>query len=92
MAKKAPRRGRSKKSKPAPERRPNLELLLRFGGEITLGPVGPIQCTAVACEDRNMTVALVRQPRETLEELLDRLDSSLRWAWENEENVDEINP
>jgi hypothetical protein len=38
-----------------------------------------------------MLAALVRRPRESLEELLARLDAAIGDAWENDVFTDEIN-
>jgi hypothetical protein len=35
---------------------------------------------------------LVRRPRESLEDLLTRLDEAIRMAYEEEQYTDEINP
>jgi len=38
-----------------------------------------------------MLAALVRRPRESFEELLDRLDAALQKCWNDEIYIDEIN-
>jgi hypothetical protein len=53
--------------------------------------VGPIRCAAVACDEHQQFAALVRQPGESLEALLNRLDAALQRAWQHEEFIDEIN-
>jgi len=70
----------------------NLEALLDGRGEITIGSIGPIPCVATASDEDMTYVMLQRRPGEPLGALLDRLDATLAWAWENEELVDEINP
>ena len=70
----------------------NLEALLDARGEITIGSIGPIPCVATASDDDITYATLQRRPGEPLGDLLDRLDATLAWAWENEELVDEINP
>ena len=47
--------------------------------------------TAVASDQHNMLVALVRRPGETLHHLLDRLEQALGPAIEDQLFVDEIN-
>jgi hypothetical protein len=47
--------------------------------------------TAVASDEHNMLVALVRRRRETLHQLLDRLEQALGPALEEQIYVDEIN-
>ena len=58
---------------------------------MALGRVGPVRSAAVASDGDQMLAALVRRPRESLEELLTRLDEALERRWEDEELVDEIN-
>jgi len=79
--------GRSQKS----GRWKNLDSLIRGNGDVTLGRVGPVHCAATAADGDQMLVALVRRPRETFEELLDRLDTALWKRWEEDVFVDEIN-
>jgi hypothetical protein len=69
----------------------NLDHLIRENGDVTLGPVGPIRCAAVAADGGQMLAALVRRPRESFEELLDRLDAALQKRWDDEIYIDEIN-
>jgi hypothetical protein len=63
-------------------------------GDITLGGIGynpSLRYTAVASDEHNMLVALVRRSGETLHQLLDRLDRALGPALEDQVFVDEIN-
>jgi hypothetical protein len=62
-------------------------------GEITLGAINhsSLRYTAVASDERNMLVALVRGRGETLHQLLDRLERALGPALEDQIYVDEIN-
>jgi hypothetical protein len=69
----------------------NLDHLIRGNGDVTLGHVGPIRCAAVAADGDQMLAALVRRPRESFEELLDRLDAALPKRWDDEIYIDEIN-
>jgi hypothetical protein len=69
----------------------NIDFLVRGNGEVTIGRVGPIRCAAVAADGDQQLAALVRRPRESLEDLLLRLDAALQRAWDDDVFVDEIN-
>jgi hypothetical protein len=69
----------------------NLDVLIRGNGDVTLGRVGPVPCAAVAADGDQMLAALVRRPRESFEELFDRLDAALQRRWDDDVFVDEIN-
>ena len=69
----------------------NVYHLIRGNGDVTLGRVGPIRCAAIAADGDQMLAALVRRPRESFEELLDRLDAALQKRWNDEIYIDEIN-
>jgi hypothetical protein len=69
----------------------NLDFLIQGNGDITLGRVGPIDCAATAADGDQMLVALVRRPRESLEQLLDRLEAALQKRWDDDVFIDEIN-
>jgi hypothetical protein len=62
-------------------------------GSISLGAINhsSLGYTAVASDEHNMLVALVRNRGETLHQLLDRLDRALGPAIEDQLYVDEIN-
>jgi len=62
-------------------------------GTISLGVVNhsSLGYTAVASDEHNMLVALVRSRGETLHQLLDRLEQALGPALEEQIYVDEIN-
>jgi hypothetical protein len=74
---------------------PNIEAFFEAGeGDISLGGIGynpTLRHTAVASDENNMLVALVRRPGETLHQLLDRLEQALGPAIEDQIFVDEIN-
>ena len=78
--------------KPPQGRWPNIDWLVRGEGEITIGRIGPIRCAATAADGHNALAMLVRQPRESLDELLSRLDEAIRIAVEQDVYTDEINP
>lgn len=63
-------------------------------GDITLGAIAyhsTLRYTAVVSDQHNMLVALVRRSGETLHQLLDRLESALGPALEDQIILDEIN-
>jgi hypothetical protein len=62
-------------------------------GSISLGAINDssLGYTAIASDDHNMLVALVRERGETLHQLLDRLERALGPAIEEQIYVDEIN-
>ena len=71
---------------------PTLQAFIDDGGHIDIGRIRPIDCVAIANDERTMYVALQRRRGETLMELLSRLDTSLKHCLDNDEFVDEINP
>ena len=62
-------------------------------GTVSLGAINDASLgyTAVASDEHNMLVALVRNRGETLHQLLDRLEKALGPALEDQIYVDEIN-
>jgi hypothetical protein len=68
-----------------------IDSLVDGDGEITIGRVGRIRCAAVASDGHNAIAMLVRRPRESLQDLLTRLDDAIRLAVEEETYTDEIN-
>ncbi len=71
---------------------PRLEaFVLDAGGTISVGPIRPIACAAVASDEYVMYVALQRRRGETLMQLLARLEESLGPALDEDQYVDEIN-
>lgn len=65
--------------------------MLDEDGNISVGPIGPIACAAVASDKHVMYVALQRRREETLMQLLARLEKSLGPALDEDQYVDEIN-
>jgi hypothetical protein len=56
----------------------NLEAFIDSGrGQITIGPVKPVRCAALASEGCTALVSLVRRDGETIANLLARLDLAL---------------
>ena len=79
-----------KRSKPQPGQI-NLEALIEGGGEITIGSVPPFECVATANDEHNCLAMLVRQPKESLDVLLQRLDAAIEAAYEYDHFIDEVN-
>jgi hypothetical protein len=48
--------------------------LFESGGNISIGPIRPIKCAAVASDDHGMLAALVRRNDESFSDLMRRLD------------------
>lgn len=69
----------------------NIDALVKAGGEITIGKIGPVRCGATAADEDQSLAMLVRRPGKSLEELLDRLDGAIVNAWDEGEYIDEIN-
>ncbi len=69
----------------------HIEALIDNGGEITLGPIGPIECAATAADYHNAPAMLVRREGETLNALLKRLDKTIVKFYADGEITDEIN-
>lgn len=70
----------------------NIEALIADRGDITVGPIGPIDCAATAADGHNALAMLVRRDGETLNALLKRLDRAIARYHETDETTDEINP
>jgi hypothetical protein len=70
---------------------PNIAALIDNGGQITIGALRPIACAAIANDDHDCLAMLQRKPRETLHQLLARLDAAIALAWDTGEFSDEIN-
>jgi len=61
-------------------------------GQITIGEIPPIRSAALAAEGKKVRVALVRRDKETVAELLLRLDTSLGKSIAENTHVDEVLP
>jgi ribosome assembly protein YihI (activator of Der GTPase) len=77
--------------RPKPARLKNIEELVNGNGDITIGRIGPVRCAATAADRDQQLAMLVRRPKESLEQLLERLDMAIGKAWDEQEYVDEIN-
>jgi hypothetical protein len=90
-----PRGVRRPSPPPASTPWPTIEAFFEAGeGDISIGVIDHVpglRYTAVASDEHNMLVALVRNPRETLHEFLDRMEAALGPALEDQVFVDEIN-
>ena len=75
----------------APAFLPSIAALIHDGGQISIGALPPIQCAAVANTEYSCLAMLQRKPGETLQQLLERLDSAIERALETDELIDEIN-
>lgn len=71
---------------------PQLQELIASGGTISIGAIHPIPCAAIANDEHNMLAALVRRDKESLVDMLKRLDGAVGKALEHDEFTDEINP
>jgi hypothetical protein len=69
----------------------NIELLIEDGGDITVGPVGPVECVATAADGHNAIAMLVRRDGESISALLKRLDRAIKRFYETDEPTDEVN-
>lgn len=70
---------------------PNLARLIAHG-QITLGVIRPMGCTAVAHDGRHSLAMLRRRRGESFLQLLARLDSAVHKALTEQIFTDEINP
>lgn len=70
---------------------PNIENLIDGDGQITIGCIAPIGCAAVASDGHQSLAMLMRRDRETLAQLLMRLEAAIDLAYEEGDFIDEIN-
>ena len=63
-----------------PDFLPNITALVNNGGEVTVGAMPPVRCAATACADYGCLAMLQRRPRESLQQLLERLDAAIELA------------
>ena len=70
---------------------PHIEEFVEHGGNITIGPIGSIECAAVAADHHSMLAALVRHDGETFNTLMARLDHAVDLAINHDALTDEIN-
>ncbi len=86
-----PSRGLTARAATPDEPWPNLQDLLDDDGNLTIGQIMPIPCAAIAADEYTMRVALIRQPNESLAELLVRLDLALGEVNATGDSIDDIN-
>lgn len=63
----------------------NIDALVKAGGEVTIGRIGPVPCAATTADEDQSLAMLARKPEESLEELLDRLDRAIVKAWDEDD-------
>ena len=69
---------------------PHIETFIEDGGHISIGPIAPIDCAAIAADHHSMLAALVRRPSETFADLMRRLDHAVDLAMNHDATTDEI--
>jgi hypothetical protein len=69
----------------------HIQALIESGGQIMIGTVAPIRGAAVAHDGKKTLAMLQRRPRETIQELLARLDAAIADAKSSGSRIDEIN-
>jgi hypothetical protein len=69
----------------------NIEALIDGEGDITIGSVASIPCVATAADHNQCLAMLVRRSGESLQDLLQRLDSAIASAYDDENYIDEVN-
>ena len=70
---------------------PHIEELIELG-EVMIGNKYPIGGVAIASDESNALAMLERRDRETLAQLLARLDQAVATALDEDIYTDEINP
>ena len=61
-------------------------------GQITIGEIPPIRSAVLAAVGKKVRVALLRREKETISELLLRLDAALGQALSSDTVIDEVLP
>lgn len=69
----------------------NIETFIDEGGEITIGPIGPVLCGAAAADHHVCPGMPARREGETLNALLKRLDKALARFYSDNVFTDEVN-
>lgn len=78
-------------STPATQTFAHIHALIEHGGQIMLGTARPIAGAAVAHDGKQTLAMLKRQPGESVELLLHRLDDAIGIATRTGVRIDEIN-
>lgn len=71
---------------------PNLQELIDYGGQLTIGRISQFIDAAVANDEHTTYAMLQRHDGESLIDLMTRLDQAVQKAIDDEEPIDEINP
>ena len=71
---------------------PNIDALIKYGGQINIGSYSPVGCIAVANIEGDTLAMLKCGPDENVTEILERLDLAIAEADETGGRIDEINP
>jgi hypothetical protein len=69
----------------------NIDALIADGGDITVGPVGSVECAATAADAHNCLAILIRRENETVIALLRLLDKAIGLAMDGGDVIDEVN-
>jgi len=69
----------------------HIQAVIDGGGQILVGTIAPIKGAAVAHDGKKTLVMLRRRPRESIADLLARLDAAIAAARSTGSRVDEIN-
>lgn len=85
-----PSRGLTVRAATAAEPWPNLQDVFGEGGSVIIGRIAPSPCAAIAADEHGMLVALIRQPKESLTEILVRLDLALGEVNVTGDTIDDI--
>jgi hypothetical protein len=71
---------------------PNIEWLLTQHGSITVQELQGLGCIAAAADQEGSYAMLVRRDHESIPELINRLETAIARAAENNVVVDDVNP
>ena len=82
----------TKKTAPSPTLGNIQSFLDNTRGQITIGEIPPIRRAALAAQGKKARVALVAQDAETIDQLLQRLDTALGKAMAEDTVIDEVLP
>jgi len=69
----------------------NIQAVIDAGGQIMVGTIAPIKNAAVAHDGTKTLAMLKRKPKESIPDLLLRLDAAILAASSTGKRVDEIN-
>jgi hypothetical protein len=69
----------------------NVQAVIDGGGQIMVGTIAPIKNAAVAHDGAKTLAMLKRKPKESIPDLMLRLDAAIMTAVSTGQRVDEIN-